>query len=153
TQEGAPVSATPLVLRWADPDAPLPVRPIRPLSRPGRGRVLGTDAPPWLPTGPADKPFDFCGHVRRLCVDVVTQCEALRHIDVSRILFSVIQARSGRSRGLQARVTFLRSRNGSLTHQRRGVAYQVQRYVVDGREMLYLVTFCLPRFLDQDFDD
>jgi hypothetical protein len=29
----------------------------------------------------------------------------------------------------------------------------VQRYFVDGREMLYLITFCLPRFLDQDFDD
>ena len=29
----------------------------------------------------------------------------------------------------------------------------MQRYFVDGREMLYLVTFCLPRFLDQDFDD
>jgi hypothetical protein len=29
----------------------------------------------------------------------------------------------------------------------------VQRYLVGGREMLYLLTFCLPRFLDQDFDD
>jgi hypothetical protein len=29
----------------------------------------------------------------------------------------------------------------------------VQRYFVGRREMLYLVTFCLPRFLDQDFDD
>jgi hypothetical protein len=29
----------------------------------------------------------------------------------------------------------------------------VQRYFVDEREILYLVTFCLPRFLDQDFDD
>ena len=26
-------------------------------------------------------------------------------------------------------------------------AYQVQRYFVDNLEMLYLVTFCLPRFL------
>ncbi len=29
----------------------------------------------------------------------------------------------------------------------------MQRYFVNGREMLYLVTFCLPRFLDQEFDD
>jgi hypothetical protein len=29
----------------------------------------------------------------------------------------------------------------------------VQRYVVGEQEMLYVVTFCLPRFLDQDFDD
>jgi hypothetical protein len=29
----------------------------------------------------------------------------------------------------------------------------VQRYFMDRREFLYLVTFCLPRFLDQKFDD
>ena len=29
----------------------------------------------------------------------------------------------------------------------------VQRFFVDGREMLYLMTFCLPRFLDQSFDE
>jgi len=31
--------------------------------------------------------------------------------------------------------------------------YQVQRFFVDGREMLYLLTFCLPRYLDQSFDE
>ena len=35
----------------------------------------------------------------------------------------------------------------------RGTTYQVQRYFVGDTEMLYLVTFCLPRFLDADFDD
>jgi hypothetical protein len=50
-------------------------------------------------------------------------------------------------------VTPLRFRGGRLTKQRRGIRYQVQRYIVNGKEMLYLVTFCLPRFLDQDFDD
>ena len=29
----------------------------------------------------------------------------------------------------------------------------MQRLFVDGREILYLVTFCLPRFLNQYFDD
>ena len=50
-------------------------------------------------------------------------------------------------------MTPLRFRNGLLMRKRDGVAYQVQRYVVDGKDMLYLVTFCLPRFLDQGFDD
>jgi predicted metallopeptidase len=63
------------------------------------------------------------------------------------------QARTGRLHGLQARVTPLRFRNGSLRRRRHGIPYQVQRYIVDGCEMLYLVTFCLPRFLDQEFDD
>jgi hypothetical protein len=50
-------------------------------------------------------------------------------------------------------VTPLRFRGGKLTRKRRGVHYQVQRYFVGGREMLYLMTFCLPRFLEQEFDD
>jgi hypothetical protein len=118
-----------------------------------RARAVGLEAPPWLLTGPAGQPFDFCAHVNRLCADIVRHCADLRHIDVSRLLFAVTQARSGQRHGLQARVTPLRFRHGQLTRRRRGACYQVQRYVVDGREMLYLVTFCLPRFLDQDFDD
>jgi hypothetical protein len=72
---------------------------------------------------------------------------------VSRLLFGVTQARSGRAHGLQARVTPLRFRGGTLVRRRRGTVYQVQRFVVAEVEMLYLVTFCLPRFLDQEFDD
>jgi hypothetical protein len=72
---------------------------------------------------------------------------------MSQVLFGVTQARSGRSHGLQARVTPLRFRDGQLMRRRRNATYQVQRYFVEGRECLYLVTFCLPRFLEQDFDD
>jgi hypothetical protein len=45
----------------------------------------------------------------------------------------------------------MRFRDGAPTRRYRGVVYQVQRYFVGGREMLYLMTFCLPRFLDQPF--
>jgi hypothetical protein len=142
----------PLVLCWSQPANPLPVRAVRPTGRP-RARLPVADAPGWLATGPAEQPFDFCKHVRDLCADLVARCEALSHIDVSRLLLGVTQARNGRAHGLQARVTPLRFREGRLTRRRRGVTYQVQRYFVGAREMLYLVTFCLPRFLDQDFDD
>jgi hypothetical protein len=142
----------PPILRWQDPEQPLPVRAVR-LPPRARARGVGLEAPPWLATGPAGEPFDFCAHVRRLCADVVGRCPELGHIDVNRLLFAVTQARSGQRHGLQARVTPLRFRHGELTRRRQGVDYRVQRYFVNGREMLYLVTFCLPRFLDQDFDD
>jgi Putative phage metallopeptidase len=142
----------PLILHWREPDNPLPLRAIH-VPRHTRGRAPDPEAPAWLRTGPTDQPFDFCGHVRRLCADVVRHCDALRHIDVSRLLFGVLQARSGRRHGLQARVTPLRCHGGVLTRRRHDVPYQVQRFFVNGREMLYLVTFCLPRFLEQDFDD
>jgi hypothetical protein len=69
------------------------------------------------------------------------------------MLFGVTQARNSRMHGLQARVTPLRFPRGELTRQRRGVTFQVQRYFLGATEFLYLVTFCLPRFLNQDFDD
>lgn len=142
----------PLELYWSAANNPLPLRTVRWPAR-TRRPTIGLEASPWLASGPVDQPFDFCGRVRALCADIVRQCAELKHIDVSRLLFAMTQARSARRHGLQARVTPMRFRHGRLTRSRRGGSYQVQRYFIEGREMLYLVTFCLPRFLDQDFDD
>jgi hypothetical protein len=146
------LSTLPLELHWGGRHPPLPVRTVRVPDR-SKGRTIGLEAPPWYTTGPSGEPFDFTDRVRRLCANMVAQCDALAHINVSRLLFGMTQARSGRHHGLQARVTPLRFPEGRLVRHRRGVSYQVQRYFVDGVEMLYLVTFCLPRFLDQTFDD
>jgi hypothetical protein len=111
------------------------------------------EAPPYHDSRSPDQPFDFCARVRRLLDDIVARSPELSHIQVPRILIAVNQARSARVHGLQARVTPLRFPQGELTRLRRGVVYQVQRYFVDDHEFLYLLTFCLPRFLDQDFDE
>jgi Putative phage metallopeptidase len=146
-----PVTAEfPLILSWSR--KALPLRAVR-VPTPAKTKSLGLGAPLWHESGSVEEPFDFCGHISRLCRDVAARCAELKHIDVSRLLFAMTQARSGRRHGLQARVTPLRFRAGRLQRLRRGVPYQVQRYLVDDRDMLYLVTFCLPRFLDQDFDD
>jgi hypothetical protein len=148
----APGHPWPFVRAWNRRDNPLPYRAIR---APARGRLspFELQGPAWLETGPAGQPFDFCAQVRRLCADIVTRSEPFFHIDISRVLFAVTQARGHRRQGLQARVTPLRFRDGLVRHRRRGSSCQVQRYFVDNREMLYVVSFCLPRFLDQDFDD
>ena len=156
------------VRSWNDPTNPLPTRAIHApprtsgvahSRRAGGGHALrhaavhASEQPPWIQTGPRDRPFDFCAAAHRLCADIIRSCAELRHIDVSRLLFSVTQARNGRCHGLQARVTPLRFQEGMLVRRRGNRAYQVQRYFVADREMLYVVSFCLPRFLDQDFDD
>jgi len=145
-------SRLPLAFRWNEPGHPLPMKVIRAPARMGLNG-LGLASPPWLPSGPSNQPFDFCQSVAGLCGDIASRCDALRHVDVGRLLFGVTQARSGRAHGLQARVTPLRFRDGQLTRRRRDTIYQVQRYFVGGQEFLYLLTFCLPRFLDQEFDD
>src|SRR5205823_106121 len=96
----------------------------------------GLESPASLPTGPVGQAFDFSGHIQRLCADVIRNCDELRHIDVSRLLFGVTQARTGRVFGLQARVTPLRFPRGQLTRQRRGVTFQVQRYFLGATEFL-----------------
>ncbi len=142
----------PLTLRWQHPDKPLPRRAVL---QPARSplRTVGLSAPPWLTSGPDDQPFDFCIAVRRLCADIARRCPELGHIDIPRVLIGMTQARGGQRHGLQARVTPLRFRDGRLIRRHDDISYRVQRYFVDGREMLYLLTFCLPRFLDQEFDD
>lgn len=138
---GTPTAYWPLICRWSGNDRPLPRRTIR---MPGR-RAYALNG-----NGAG---FDFCAHVRRLCRDISRRCEELSQLDVRRMLFSVTQARNSHVHGLQARVTPLRFHDGRLTRRRRGVNYQVQRYVVDARDVLYIVTFCLPRFLDLAFEE
>lgn len=139
-----------LVLRWEEPHRPLPRRAVQTL--PARAAILPSGQP-WHFTGPTGQPFDFDVHMRSLLDDVVTRCPEFAHIRSDKILLGATQARSGRAHGLQARVTPLRFQNGQLVRQRHGVPYQVQRYFLGAHEYLYLMTFCLPRYLDQSFDD
>lgn len=137
-----PVGLThPLELRW-DAHRPLPARWVIPQGR--RHRVPRTDRSP---------PFDFSAAMTRLCSDVTQRSEPLRHVQMPRVLVTFTPCRNRSRYGLQARVTPLRFRNGALTRRHGSVEYQVQRFFVDGREMLYLLTFCLPRFLDQSFEE
>jgi hypothetical protein len=137
----APLERWPLTCQWSETHDPLPRRVI---FAPGRRATR--------PTANGHR-FDFDAHMIRLCDDICRRCPTFRHVDVPRLLFGVTQARNRHAHGLQARVTPLRFKNGDLTRRRRGVTYQVQRYIVGPRDILYLVTFCLPRFLDLDFGE
>lgn len=131
----------PLELRW-DASRPLPARWAIPDGR--RHRVS---------EALSAAGFDFSAAMTALCEDVVARCEELAHVHMSRVLLSFTPCRNRSRFGLQARVTPLRFRHGTLTRRHGAVEYQVQRYFVNDVEMLYLLTFCLPRFLDQSFDE
>lgn len=141
----------PLILRWKEPDAPLPLRRVH--APPPRSSPSWYTQGPDLDTGqPADQPFHFCVAIQRLVMDIAIRCPEFRHLQAPRILVSFTQARGKQPHGLQARVTPLRFANGALVQTRRGVPFQIQRYFLGDHEFLYLMTFCLPRFLEQDFD-
>jgi predicted metallopeptidase len=89
--------------------------------------------------------------MRELCTDVAARCAELRHVRMPSVLVTFTPSRNRSRYGLQARVTPLRFRNGALTRRHGATEYQVQRFFVNEREMFYVLTFCLPRFLDQPF--
>jgi hypothetical protein len=139
-----------LVIRWHEP-TPLPVRVLR--CPRGQRHIAPFTGQPWHDTGPPGQAFDFGAHMRRLIGDVAERCPEFTHLRPERLLIGVSQARSARLQGLQARVTPLRFPGGHIVRQRHGVTYQVQRYFHGDHEFLYVMTFSLPRYLDQDFDD
>lgn len=102
---------------------------------------------------PATGPFDFTSAMTRLCSDIADRHEAFAHIDVSRIAICFSQTRSRALHGLQAKLTPMRFENGALHCQRKGRQWTVQRLFVGQREMYYILTFYLPRFLDQNFSE
>ncbi len=135
--------AAQLELHWHARQRPLPRRWVLPDGTRPRGRTVPRSGPP----------LDFCDRMRTLCDDVTRRCGDLAHVRMPAVLLSFTPCRNRSPYGLQARTTPLRFRGGRLTRRHGSTEYQVQRLFVDGREMLYVVTFCLPRFLDQPFEE
>ena len=93
--------------------------------------------------------FDFTHHVHRLCEDMVQRVPELRHIDSRFVAFSFCQTRKAVSHGMYASLTPLRFAGGRTETVRRGRRYGIQRLCDEsGREMLYLLNFYLPRYLN-----
>jgi predicted metallopeptidase len=97
--------------------------------------------------------FDVTRALSRLAEDVVKRTPEFAPIDMRQVLVTMTLARNGRAHGLQARVTPMRFARGSKVRSYRGKPYTIQSYVVDGNEILYLVSFCMPRFLNLPFDE
>jgi predicted metallopeptidase len=93
--------------------------------------------------------FDFTLHIRRLAGDIVARLPELAHIDLARVGIRFCQARKPVRHGLWASLTPLRFHSGALTMKRRGHTWTIQRvHDEHGREMLYLLSFYLPRFMN-----
>ena len=97
--------------------------------------------------------FDFTQAMRGLCEDVTARLEAFSHIRLDEVAVTFAQARRRVPHGLQAKLTPLRFEGGSLITRRGGRLWTIERLIDDERaqEMLYILTFYLPRFLDHSF--
>jgi hypothetical protein len=103
---------------------------------------------------PLVRAFDFTQRMRDVCQDVVARTPELAHVDLSRVAFSFCQARRRTSWGIYASLTPLRFKGGALTEVRRRRTYTIQRlFDRDGKEMLYILSFYLPRFMDLSLEE
>jgi putative metallopeptidase len=99
----------------------------------------------------APSAFDFTLQIRRVCDDMIARLGELTHIDMSRVAVSFCQARKAVPHGMFASLTPLRFAGGARTTIRRGREVAIQQVLGrDGREMLYILSFYLPRFQNLD---
>lgn len=88
-----------------------------------------------------------------LCSDIARRMSAFGHVRMDEVAVTFAQARRRVTWGLQAKLTPLRFECGALTTRRNGQTWQVQRVMHGQREMLYILTFYLPRFLETSFEE
>lgn len=98
-------------------------------------------------------PFDFSRAMWLLCHDISQRMEEFSHIRMPEVAVSFAQARSKVTWGLQAKLTPMRFEAGALTTHRVGREWTVQRLYRGEHEMLYILTFYLPRFLETPFEE
>lgn len=87
----------------------------------------------------------------RLCADVTLRVDEFRHISLDQVAVTFAQARRSVPHGLQAKLTPMRFENGDLLTRRGGRTWTVERLFDGDREILYILTFYLPRYLNHSF--
>lgn len=101
----------------------------------------------------ADRRFDFCRAMRRLCEDICRRHPEFHHVRMDELAVTYAQTRSRVEWGMQARLIPMRFAGGALCERRGRKTWTVQRVYSHGREVLYILTFYLPRFLNLSFDE
>ncbi len=98
--------------------------------------------------------FNFTAHMRDLCRDITTRLPELQHVEMGRVAVSFNQTRKQVRHGMWASLTPMRFENGSRETIRHGRRYAAQQlFNEQGAEMLYILSFYLPRFMQLSFDD
>ena len=101
------------------------------------------------------KPFDFSRKMSLLIDDISRRVEEFSTIRSDQLAVAVSQTRNNEMHGIQAKVTPLRFAGGHITQEVGGRVWGLER-LFDSRtnqEILYVITFYLPRFQNQSFEE
>lgn len=98
--------------------------------------------------------FDYSYRMKKLIADISRRCQAFNHIDSRKILVGVSRSRNNKKHGLQAKLVPLKFQGGRRVIQTAGDWYcKMPKTIHNGREILYAIYFCLPRFQNLSFDE
>ena len=97
--------------------------------------------------------FDYTDAMESLIRDIVQSTRGLSHVQCDRVIISYIRTRSPGAHGVYASVQPLKFEGGAPTTKRRGRTYEMPRIEQDGREILYIIYFALPRFANLSFEE
>ncbi len=91
--------------------------------------------------------FDFTGSMALLVEDIVKVHPAFGHIDLKNV-FIAISPSNGSRNGVLAKLRPMRFEGGSKRKTVRGIEYIAPEVNIKGNNILYIVYFHLPRFLN-----
>jgi len=98
-----------------------------------------------------DGGFNFSAAMSAVCRDITERLPELSHVDMERVAVACSQARKPVNHGLYATLTPMRFEGGRVSTLRRGREFTAQRlFDTNGRELLYILRFYLPRFMETD---
>jgi predicted metallopeptidase len=101
--------------------------------------------------------LNLTAELERLIADITAKHESFSHIDVARVLVCVNNTRSGSAGGVFAKIHPLRFPSGDLSCTVRRGRHVVRCTMPDilhlGREILYVIYFMIPRFLDRSLSE
>lgn len=91
--------------------------------------------------------FDFTGSMALLVKDIVRTHSYFSHIKPDNI-FIAISPSNGSKSGVVAKLRPMRFEGGSRTHTIRGTEYLAPEVNINGNNILYVIYFLLPRYLN-----
>lgn len=91
--------------------------------------------------------FDFTGNMTLLMEDIVRTHPFFKHINIKNVLIAISPS-NGNKNGVVAKLRPMLFEGGSRTKVVRGIEYAAPELIINGTNILYIVYFHLPRFLN-----
>lgn len=97
--------------------------------------------------------FDFPAYIGRVIADISSRCPPLSHIQEEHLLISFSYARVKGLHGQFAKIWPMCFEGGEKEACWRGKRYRLPTLTREGKEILYILYFCMPKFLNLTFND